>query len=507
MRIRGATTVLSYVSFLALSLVLAGATTSAHADTIILKNGRRITVNVAKETADRVTGETDAGEISLPKSMVDRVEHGPVDIPPPNRTNTSSRANNSGAESASTSTNESPKAIGFSGPSTQSVFVIDERIARGVVHDGSIDHFFIAQLEQAAVAGTPDSANRAAAAHEAAAAFEANKGNLDAAADEESQALRFVPDNLNLLMDVAFGHLRRSEYSKALDYLTRAKRLAPDSPDVAKLLGWSEYGLNRISEAVAEWKRAQKLRPEADVAQALEKAERDAKTEQDFREGQTSHFVLKYSGSAQPELAGEILRILEIHFDQISAMLNYSPPEPIGVILYTGQQFEDITRAPSWVGAINDGRIRVPVQGLTTVNDQLSRVLRHELTHSFLQQKTRGRCPAWLQEGIAQWVEGRRSSATAAGLLATYDQHSAIPLSSLEISWMQLSNTGAAFAYSWSLAAVETILANGNMPTLVQLIDAVTSTGSTESAIRQVLHESYADLDKQTADYLRNTYR
>jgi tetratricopeptide (TPR) repeat protein len=509
MRIRGAMTVLSYVSILALSFALSGAMNCASADTIVLKNGRRITVNVAKETADRVIGETDAGEISLPKSMVERIEHGPVDMPTSaNRGSASAGGNTSGGTSTSqsTSVNGSAKGIGFDAPTTQSVFVIDERIARAVIHDGSVDHIFIAQLEQAALAGTPDAANRAAAAHEAAAAFEANKGNLDAAVEQEAQALRFTPDNLNLLMDVAFAHLRRSEYSKALDYLTRAKRLAPDSPDVAKLLGWSEYGLNRIPDAVAEWKRAQKLRPEPDVAQALEKAERDAKTEQDFREGQTSHFVLKYSGAAQPELASDILRILEIHFDQISAMLNYSPPEPIGVILYTGQQFEDITRAPAWVGAINDGRIRVPVQGLTSVNDQLSRVLRHELTHSFLQQKTRGRCPAWLQEGIAQWMEGRRSNNSAAGLLAAYDQHASIPLSSLEISWMQLSGTGAAFAYSWSLAAVETILANGNMAQLVQLVDTVTSTGSTEAAVRQVLHESYPDLEKQTADYLRSTY-
>lgn len=503
-------TVLSYVSILALSFALSGVMNEARADTIVLKNGRRITVNVAKETADRVTGETDAGEISLPKSMVERIEHGPVDMPTSaNRAGASAPGISSGTTSPSRSApvNASPKSIGFDAPATQSVFVIDERIARAVIHDGSIDHVFIAQLEQAALAGTPDAANKAAAAHEAAAAFEANKGNLDAAVEQEAQALRFVPDNLNLLMDVAFAHLRRSEYSLALKFLMRAKNLAPDSPDVAKLLGWSEYGLNRIPDAVAEWKRAQKLRPEPDVAQALEKAERDAKTEQDFREGQTNHFVLKYSGAAQPELASEILRVLEIHFDQISAMLNYTPPEPIGVILYTGQQFEDITRAPSWVGAINDGRIRVPVQGLTSVNDQLSRVLRHELTHSFLQEKTRGRCPAWLQEGIAQWMEGRRSGASAAGLIATYDQHTAIPLSSLEISWMQLSGTGAAFAYSWSLAAVETILANGNMAQLVQLVDAVTSTGSTEAAVRQVLHESYAELEKQTADYLRNTYR
>ncbi len=146
-------------------------------------------------------------------------------------------------------------------------------------------------------------------------------------------------------------------------------------------------------------------------------------------------------------------------------------------------------------------------QGLTSVNEQLSRVLRHELTHSFLQQKTRGRCPAWLQEGIAQWMEGRRSNTSATGLVATYDQHNSIPLSSLEISWMQLSGTGASFAYAWSLAAVEAILASGNMGQLVQLVDAVTSTGSTEAAVREVLHESYAELEKQTADYLRTTYR
>ena len=33
--------------------------------------------------------------------------------------------------------------------------------------------------------------------------------------------------------------------------------------------------------------------------------------------------------------------------------------EPIGVILYTNQTFTDITRAPSWSGALNDGGVFV----------------------------------------------------------------------------------------------------------------------------------------------------
>jgi hypothetical protein len=264
--------------------------------------------------------------------------------------------------------------------------------------------------------------------------------------------------------------------------------------------------LNRMPEAAAEWKRAQKLRPDPEIAKALEKAERDAQTEVGFREGQTAHFVIRYTGSAAPLLADEILHTLEIHFAQISALLDYTPPEAIGVILYSDQQFQDITRAPSWAGAINDGRIRIPIQGLTSVTDELSRALRHELTHSFLQQKTRGHCPAWIQEGVAQWVEGRRADASARALLGAYDLHSAIPLRDLDVSWMNLSGTGASFAYGWSLAVVETILSMGSMEDISRLLDLLANGNSPEAAVRSATHRSYSELDQLTAEYLRRTY-
>ena len=53
------------------------------------------------------------------------------------------------------------------------------------------------------------------------------------------------------------------------------------------------------------------------------------------------------------------------------------------VLLYPNQDFRDITRAPNWVGALNDGKIRIPVSGLTQMTPDLARVLKHELTHSF----------------------------------------------------------------------------------------------------------------------------
>jgi tetratricopeptide (TPR) repeat protein len=485
MRIRGAGVVLSLVC----SIALCGAVAGARADTIVLKNGRRIVVDRATESGDKVVGETQAGEISLPKSMVERIEHSSAAIP-------------------TTVATDRTTSAGFviAPPATQTELTLDPEVAQAAVHDGAVDKVYIARLDGAAVSGAPGAASRAAAAHYAAAEFETQKGNLSAAVDQERQALRFLPNSVPLLVGAAYGYLKLSEYSTALEYLTRAKRSAPDSPDVAKLSGWAEYGLNHIPEAVQEWKHAQQLRPDPEVAKALEKAERDARAENDFRQGQTSHFVLRYSGAAQPGLAADILGTLEIHFEQIASLLDYTPPEPIGVILYTNEQFEDITRAPAWAGAINDGRLRIPVQGLTSVSQQLSLVLRHELTHSFLQQKTRGRCPPWLHEGIAQWIEGRRVGPAAAGLLGAYDHQAGIPLTDLEVSWMSLSGTGASYAYAWSLAVVETILANNSMADLVRMLDALTASGSTEGAVRSVLHESYTELEQQTADYLRSTY-
>jgi hypothetical protein len=455
----------------------------ASADTIVLKNGRRILASGVTEEGDRVSYETPAGRLSLPRSIVARIERNDL-APSP-----------FAADSAPPVTPpQVDPAEGFSG------------VAVAVVHDGSIDVTYLARLENDASAGGAQAIAKLSAAHHTAAQFLLGQGDVDQAMDHYRRALTFDPRNVGLLLNLAALHLRQSQFTAAVDALERARRVAPDSPDVAKLMGWADYGLNRMDQAVAEWKRALALRPDTEVERALAKAERDREEESSYREGETAHFDLKYSGAATPDLARAILRTLEGHFRALESELDYSPPEPVGVILYTQQSFADITRAPGWVGALNDGRIRVPVQGLSSVTAELSRVLKHELTHSFVSQKTRGRCPVWLQEGIAQWMEGRRSGDAAAALVEAYDHKASLPLADLEGSWMRLPGDAATFAYAWSLAAVETIVQAGSMTDLERILDRIAAGSSTEEALRGVLRSDYADLEQQTAANLRRTY-
>ena len=345
-----------------------------------------------------------------------------------------------------------------------------------------------------------------AVAHHAAAQFLESKGDTGAAIDQYREALIFAPQNNGLLLNLALLYLQQSQFTAALDPLERARRTSPDSPDVAKLMGWAYYGANKMDQAIEEWKRAERLRPDPQVEQALQKLERDKSVEESYTEGETDHFDLKYYGGAAPDLARGILRALEDDFRDLESQLDYTPPEQIAVILYTEKAFADITRAPGWVGALNDGRLRIPVQGLTQVTPDLARVLKHELTHSFVGQKSRSRAPTWLQEGIAQWMEGRRSSSVAGALVEAAAQGEAPPLATMEGSWMSLSDNSASFAYAWSLAVVESIINAGSVSDISRLLDRIAVSPSSEAAVEETLHLNYGDLNQQTVAYLKRAY-
>ena len=195
----------------------------AAADTIVLKNGRRILALSAYEDGDKVKYLTSAGELSLPKSIVDHIEKGGA-VPMAH------------APGAAVNLDIAPPALQpgeLSGGG---------EVERAAVHDGAVDRGYIAKLEADARSGTRQANFSAALGHHAAAMFELSRGDMEHALSDERTALNYEPEAPGLLLNVAFVHLRRSEYKQALEYLDKAKRFAPDNADVAKLTGWSYYG-------------------------------------------------------------------------------------------------------------------------------------------------------------------------------------------------------------------------------------------------------------------------
>ena len=106
---------------------------SAPADTIVLKNCRRIIASNVTEDGDHVTYETPAGQMSIPKSIVERIDR-----------------DNLGYSSAAAASSVPPISVAAVDPARG----YDE-VARLTVHDNAIDFAYIAQLDAAKVFPKP----------------------------------------------------------------------------------------------------------------------------------------------------------------------------------------------------------------------------------------------------------------------------------------------------------------------------------------------------------------
>src|SRR5688572_332117 len=125
----------------------------------------------------------------------------------------------------------------------------------------------------------------------------------------------------------------------------------------------------------------------------------------DFFQSQGSHFTVLFEGPQDHPLATRALEVLEAAYFRIGTSLATFPERPITVVLYTQQQFQDITRAPAWAAAAYDGRIRVPIRGALAKPAELERVLSHELAHAMVHAIAPRGVPTWLSEGLAVMFE------------------------------------------------------------------------------------------------------
>jgi hypothetical protein len=282
---------------------------------------------------------------------------------------------------------------------------------------------------------------------------------------------------------------------------------SPNSPDAYTVLGYAQQASDHTRDAVASWKHSLELRPDPAVQQYLAKAQREQNVETDFAQRESGHFVLHYEGKQTSESFREqILAALESDYDDLARDLGTPPRDNILVTLYTEQAFFDVTRAPSWSGALNDGKLRIPINGLNSMTPELARVLKHELAHTFINQLSAGRCPPWLHEGIAQLLEPKSLGSDGRQLAQLFKSQNNIPLNVLEGSFLRFSGGQAYLAYAESLAAVTYINDTYGMGDIQRILQLLSQGNSTEAALRATIHSDYGQLESEVAKYLADKY-
>src|SRR5205085_9046040 len=177
----------------------------------------------------------------------------------------------------------------------------------------------------------------------------------------------------------------------ALAHASRAVEIDAGNQYAFYLMGAAYYALEKVPQAVNAWRSALKIKDNPNIRTALEKAERELAVAQDFTNNRSRFFNISIEGGTlNPSLESSILNLLEDSYTQLKRRFDYEPSEKISAIFYTRDTFFNVTNAPTWAGALNDGKLRVPVGGLNGANDELAKTITHELTHSFVYFKARG---------------------------------------------------------------------------------------------------------------------
>jgi hypothetical protein len=140
------------------------------------------------------------------------------------------------------------------------------------------------------------------------------------------------------------------------------------------------------------------------------------------------------------------------------------------------------------------------------INTEMARVLKHELAHSFINQASGGRCPQWLNEGVAQLVEGRTFTTRGMRLARLYKGGNAIPLKQLEKSFLSFSQTQAVLAYDESLAAAAFIRDTYGMSDIRRILEHLSQGGSAEDALRDVIRLDYPQFEEEFSRYLNDKF-
>jgi tetratricopeptide (TPR) repeat protein len=257
------------------------------------------------------------------------------------------------------------------------------------------------------------------------------------------------------------------------------------------------YRAGRLADAISIYETAQQrsLTPR-DLQPQLDLWRKELALQSRFCEARSEHFVVLFEAAADGPLAADVLRRLETAYQRIVGTMGVSPSQRITAVIYTRDQFNDITRLADWSAAAYDGRIRVPADKVTGEGAELDRILSHEFVHALVSQVGGRTAPAWINEGLATVLEPAGSGDLEAILARTGERRS---LSQLPGSFVGLSPHDAELAYALSARAVRRLIERRGIDAVVALLEDLGQGAPFASAFQQRLAIRYKDFSASVA--------
>lgn len=274
------------------------------------------------------------------------------------------------------------------------------------------------------------------------------KGDASKASAIFRDALDRSPNNAVLHYGMANASLLLGRSDAAMSSLKKAIEYNPRFVQAMVLLAQVAYSTADLDLAIRTLEKAVAVAPrERNLAAQLAQWKKEADLHQSFQTQPGVRFNVLFEGPAQKAIGDRVSAVLESAYASIGQQLNIYPGVALDVILYSNKQFSDITRAPAWAGGGYDGRIRLPIGNALRAPQTLDRVVIHEYVHSAIRTAAPTGVPAWINEGLASYLEPGDKAWTARVLRTSSDR---IALDDLVDGFGNLDGRTALLAYAES---------------------------------------------------------
>ena len=318
--------------------------------------------------------------------------------------------------------------------------------------------------------------------------------NLPVAAATFKEGITLDPKNPMLHLGAGWAAFLQRHDVEAKGHFERALVLDPTLTPARTQLAQIARRANDFNEAIRllELAAAGNTADAAALRETLERWKRERELHERMRLEVGDFFTVSFEGPEDAKLAATALDSLNRAYWRIGDVLGAFPPKSVPVVLYTREQFRDITRSPQWAAAAYDGIIRVPMRGAGEKAEDLDRVLAHEFSHALIRSLATRNVPAWLNEGLASVLE----SDDLAWANRTVAQAGRMPsLRRLASSFAKLSGGEAQVAYAASAVAARRLVDEAGGAAIANLLRDLGEGIDFETAFLHRIQKSLPDFE------------
>lgn len=221
--------------------------------------------------------------------------------------------------------------------------------------------------------------------------------------------------------------------------------------------------------------------------------------------GNEAHITISAPTSSK-HLIPETAQALATIHQRIKRVVGPTPTIDLDVQFMNESAFFSKTKAPTWANAIyyNQSIILPLKEDHDHSIGKFHGALEHEYSHAVTHALTKGRCPAWFDEGLALVIEGQQSKRLRKALLNWLRKNPTIPFSKLEKGFTGLDREAVPAAYAQSSVAVQSLVSNYGYTAVSSYLSALgmgekherafeASFGVTEAAFENAIKQQLAD--------------